>query len=566
VTNPDPAYDNYNPYELDLCRQLPNGSNPHRNDKTIYTEKNGVPDHGEPHVDEDYGAVSENDVYISATDTNATEVDPLNQHVPMGIKIIQHSYSWCGRFAEGILPMDYWFVNIGKNIIKDVYIGFFMDYDVGPVNVPEYYSHDFAGYFPDLRTGYVDNPMDRGSTPAGLTLLSTPRPLDSLRYVWFWLTPMELSFDLMNDSETYSVMSCEQFGYHDCIALDQQWTNQGDTRFFFSFGPFNTLNPGDSLKVTIALVAGEALDGAPNNLRENAQKALKLFSRGYYPPVTIPSPPLRVTPGFKKVTLEWGHHICPSCTDPTRVWDDSSRVAEADPARTANPPPGHIHGGRIFEGYRLYRSEDLSNSPPISSFTILKQWDVKGNQFEYNVGIDTVYVDSNLVRGKRYCYAVTAFGIPQYTILEIPDTSGHVRKDTLSLYTEEGETSIRSNAKSIDLPFSVSDKLGAVLVVPNPYRVDRDYTYENGGWEGRASDWNENKRMVKFIHLPPRCTIRIFTISGDVVTTLEHDDPVRGELSWNLLSESNRALASGVYVFTVESDFGKQIGKFVVIR
>ncbi len=34
----------------------------------------------------------------------------------------------------------------------------------------------------------------------------------------------------------------------------------------------------------------------------------------------------------------------------------------------------------------------------------------------------------------------------------------------------------------------------------------------------------------------------------------------------NLISESNRAIASGVYLFTVESEFGKQVGKFVVIR
>ena len=39
-----------------------------------------------------------------------------------------------------------------------------------------------------------------------------------------------------------------------------------------------------------------------------------------------------------------------------------------------------------------------------------------------------------------------------------------------------------------------------------------------------------------------------------------------GELSWDILSESNRALASGVYVFTVESDLGTQVGKFVLIR
>jgi endo-alpha-1,4-polygalactosaminidase (GH114 family) len=75
---------------------------------------------------------------------------------------------------------------------------------------------------------------------------------------------------------------------------------------------------------------------------------------------------------------------------------------------------------------------------------------------------------------------------------------------------------------------------------------------------------------VKFIHLPRRCTIRVFTLSGDLITTIDYeappDQPDKGEVSWNLLSASNRALASGVYVYAVESDFGRQIGKFVLIR
>ena len=40
--------------------------------------------------------------------------------------------------------------------------------------------------------------------------------------------------------------------------------------------------------------------------------------------------------------------------------------------------------------------------------------------------------------------------------------------------------------------------------------LGNDYTYENGGWEGRGRDWNETKRLVKFIHLPRKCTIRVF--------------------------------------------------------
>ncbi|MDI6766916.1 MAG: hypothetical protein QME52_08855, partial [Bacteroidota bacterium] len=128
------------------------------------------------------------------------------------------------------------------------------------------------------------------------------------------------------------------------------------------------------------------------------------------------------------------------------------------------------------------------------------------------------------------------------------------------------ESSVLASRKRIKMPFSVSHELNKVLVVPNPYRVDEDYTFEMGGYEGRAKVWNENKRLLKFIHLPPKCTIRIFTLTGDIITTLYHENTERGELDWNLISESNRAIASGVYVFTVESEYGTQMGKFVVIR
>jgi hypothetical protein len=91
-----------------------------------------------------------------------------------------------------------------------------------------------------------------------------------------------------------------------------------------------------------------------------------------------------------------------------------------------------------------------------------------------------------------------------------------------------------------------------------------------GGGGGGGRDWNETKRVVKFIHLPRKCTIRVFSLTGDEITTIEYEAPAsqpdKGEVDWNLLSQSNRALASGIYVYTVESPYGRQIGKFVLIR
>src|SRR5208337_2034183 len=105
ILNPDPAQDNYDTTTQDKCHPDPvTGIYPFKNNKDIYTEKNGIPDHGEPHVDEDYGAVSDNDLYCSATDVFSNP--PYPGHVPMGIKTIQKSYAWRNG-ADAILPFDY---------------------------------------------------------------------------------------------------------------------------------------------------------------------------------------------------------------------------------------------------------------------------------------------------------------------------------------------------------------------------------------------------------------------------------------------------------------------------
>ncbi|MBI1807404.1 MAG: hypothetical protein HYR76_10180 [Ignavibacteria bacterium] len=588
-TNLDPAGDNYDPAARDRCHPNPDGTLRFKNDPDIYTERNGIPDHGEPHVDEDYAAISDNDLYCSAIDTFRQPT--VSNHVQMGIKVIQKSYAWDKNFAEGVLPFDYYFINVGRKTIRQVYVGFFADMDVGPANVPQYYANDFACYFDTLRTAYIHNAIDRGSTPLGITVLKTPRPLDSLKYIFQWFNGTGRPDPGVVDSNLYSLMSGEAYP-NELIAPCQPSTNPSDTRFLFSFGPFETMSPGDTFRISIALVSGLGVAEGPNNLKENAEKALKLYNRGYVAPVIPPSPCLRATQGFKKVTLEWGRF--PGCPDPRDTWDDSNKIAGALPDtdwRRINPPcggvvgacTGHIcdvngklSGGRIFEGYRLYRSEDPNDPPQATSFTLLRQFDLPGDPYEYNVGIDTVFVDTNLVRGKRYWYSVTSFGIPDIAIIPVKNADGSVRFDTL--FTENSESSVRQNQVKVDLAFSASDNLGEVLVVPNPYRVDRDYTYENGGWEGLSRNWTENSRKIRFIHLPRKCTIRIFSLVGDQVATLEYDshqlavagnDPQlenKGELDWDLLSDSHRALASGVYVFTVESEFGKQIGKFALIR
>ena len=96
--------------------------------------------------------------------------------------------------------------------------------------------------------------------------------------------------------------------------------------------------------------------------------------------------------------------------------------------------------------------------------------------------------------------------------------------------------------------------------MPNPYIVFN-------GWEP-----NLDNRQVKFTHLPMHCTIRIFTLSGDLVRTLEHSHQAEHPLDrggtecWNLMNDHRQLVAPGVYVFRVESEAGDFAGKVCIIH
>jgi len=96
-----------------------------------------------------------------------------------------------------------------------------------------------------------------------------------------------------------------------------------------------------------------------------------------------------------------------------------------------------------------------------------------------------------------------------------------------------------------------------------------------------CNEWQQSftPRRLKFINLPADCVIRIFNLNGELVRTIQHTSTLEpgigeqeifgsagGDEWWDLLSANNQLVASGVYIFHIDSDVGEQIGKFVVIR
>jgi hypothetical protein len=105
-----------------------------------------------------------------------------------------------------------------------------------------------------------------------------------------------------------------------------------------------------------------------------------------------------------------------------------------------------------------------------------------------------------------------------------------------------------------------------VYVVPNPV------TSANiAPWRLEPNNLDPTGEKLEFRNLPKcRCTVRIYTVAGDLVQTLSYDGRGgNGTLAWNLVSRNGQSVTSGVYLFAVEPDsvdFRRVIGKFVVIR
>jgi hypothetical protein len=107
-------------------------------------------------------------------------------------------------------------------------------------------------------------------------------------------------------------------------------------------------------------------------------------------------------------------------------------------------------------------------------------------------------------------------------------------------------------------------------VYPNPYRLADEYNAR--AWEnprGLEPD-AERARKVTFTNVPDTCTISIWSLDGDLVRRLDHAaHPTSSDASvvvWNLITRNTQAVKTGIYIYTIESRFGTDIGKLVVVK
>ncbi|HKJ67831.1 MAG TPA: hypothetical protein VKA68_07725 [bacterium] len=255
-----------------------------------------------------------------------------------------------------------------------------------------------------------------------------------------------------------------------------------------------------------------------DSLFRNVAAAQWAVENNYNVPTPPPAPSVEVQSLPDRIQITWG--------------EESEEVAD-------------------FAGYRVYRA--LGNPDPIvRENELIGEWNMV---FECGEGtandLTHTYNDAEAQRGEEYYYYVAAFdnGVDN-------PTGAFGTKESL-----ESGRYLNMTQRAASLTRPPGDDLSEIRVVPNPFNVNASAVQFQGA---------PNK--ILFMELPPRCTISIYTESGDLVKVLEHTDG-SGDEAWGetwqtfQVSETGQVVVSGLYIAHIKTPEGESTNvKFVIIR
>ncbi len=561
-------------------------------------------------------AVSHQDFISDYTDSNT--IDPnTNQeivgHIPLNVSIHQESYAWEYPIANFFVILSFKITNTGTTPVDSMYVGFVNDFVVRntnyrlPTEGTAFYSGTGLGYADSLRLAYAfdadhqtpDLPTDNyvslkllGVDPLNSVVKFQPAYLDSLNSLthfsaWQFRASTGDANLLSPGTDALRFQKMETSlpsDYYKNPSNPSYIGKIGNRYSLLSVGPFKLL-PDSSVTVVFAVVCAPKFDtGIPTDYQNNVAASRKtLYDNATWAQRTYNGEDKNgngiLDPGedldgngqitryiFPNILPPPHVHVQPGNGQADIYWDDT-------PENIIDP----LLNRKNFEGYRLYRSvpgydfqglqnpyEEIADFDLIDSIGLDAGMPAKLNPPKQFTGDPYQYVYKYnvpfLLNGWQYSFGVEAYdkGDP---------TSG-----------TPSQTSIRATDKVFPGPPAATGDSLSVGVFPNPY-------YTRAYWDGVG----EREKKIYFYNLPARCEIRIYTIAGDVVATLEHnaatyngsdiqwfqhydsDNAQRmpgGLHAWDLITSADQAIATGLYLFTVKNLDNGDIkrGKFLVIK
>ena len=566
-------------------------------------------------------AISHQDMITDFKDYGDSPGDNLGiqGHSPLGLDIHMESYAWNYSYADAFVILKYTFTNASEDTIQDIYAGIWADASLANFNYTDIYtpgggfswsdnldgfdeSEDGAGFGRDIGYQYDAN-GDDGWTESylGLSALGSNVPYNYLNtnyFQWVWTNSNNSDYPAysmpLTDEERYDKMSSSvPKGSGPDYTSEGYPGSENSWLFLVSAGPVGshhnadttswTLGPGESCHIAFTVVcalwtpgiggnshaqrgnlhvnydwAQKAYDGEDKNRNNQLDEGEDGNSNGvidrYILPAPPPSPNMEVIVESGKVTIYW-QDGAESFLDPISQ--------EAD-----------------FEGYRIYGARKTANDD-LGEFSLLLETDLKNN-IGYNTGFSTIQItnqfgeaDSVLINNTYYQYKFENANIKDGWLNYYAVTAYDQGDPDANL--ESLESSIYSNRVYVfpgKAAAKENDWVGEPTVYPNPFKGQ-------ALWDGYGS----RSKMLWFRNLPNEAEIRIFSLAGDLVDIIQHEESYNGadianidaqknplmaggEHAWDLITMHDQATASGLYLFTVEDKNSGQIkeGKFLIIK
>ena len=240
---------------------------------------------------------------------------------------------------------------------------------------------------------------------------------------------------------------------------------------------------------------------------------------------------------------------------------------------TQNP---RIKSSRVPADYEIRFFDTVQDTDIVFHRPVKFQcWDITNNirvkpillTSQYNV--DTLYAGSTIV----FAYSHDGKSIDSTSwqvvftqpsnLAPVPPKAGDIARITISKPLVPGKDLYSiSTVKTTSAPKTPSSVLDNIRVVPNPYIVAADWETGSTVFSGTRGE-----KIIKFTHLPAVCTIRIYTVNGELVQTIDHSSISDGSENWNLISKDGIEVAYGIYIYQIDAPgIGTKIGKFAIIK
>jgi len=374
-------------------------------------------------------------------------------------------------------------------------------------------------------------------------------------------------------------------------------TENFDQDLFSGVGPFD-LKKDSTITIVYATFAGYRLEGIQRSVRA----ARFCYQSDFQIPKPPPLPDVKISNTLNKsVAIEWnkvaetdpgfaGYKIWRSAQYKKLGWlDEGMRVVDLyQDQMTVGPRPANLYkpvnpkfGGQAkVLGNSLHGTYQPDTWGTWDLLAVIPKANLATLAPAQNTGYTYRYEDPNVLLGFQYWYYVSAYNAGTYTgpggdvttQLETHSTNrngatglwyqtypyGYTNANYLAMV---GNSTLLKNlgaAQVVTSALAPKGDLSRIGVKPNPYK-------KAALFDNRSQVYDHK---IMFYNLPPQCKITILDVSGQVIDVIDFvsNDPSKGSVFWDMFSKDGIEVASGLYIYVVQSPTMRHVGQFAILR